>query len=459
MDAAVAAGFTAALTEPGLTSLGGGGFLLLRQPTGKEHLLDFFVNAPGKGLPAADLVPHFTPITIVFSGTEQVFHAGYGSVAVPAVLDGYLSAQHRFGRLSLIEVLKPARTLANDGVPLAPAQAQVVHLLHDILTLTGGARSVFAPQGRLPNVGDVLRNTAYARFLDELADSGATGWRDAPHTDELMSSMAANKGLLTPEDLASYAVVERTPLALTYRGVRVTTNPPPSFGGSIIAAALASLNGDDFAGDRSAGALDMVRAMRKATDQAKDDRRRRSSKGTTHISVVDGDGAFVSMTTSNGSCSGVMADGTGVQLNNVMGESDLHPDGFHASTPGARIGSMMAPMLLDLPDGSVVALGSGGSERIRSALLQSVVYLAAGDADLSRVIGAPRIHHDGTAIQVEPGLGTHALAALAEEARVNRWSGPDLYFGGVHAVRRSPNGAVAAAGDPRRDGVGLVVDL
>jgi gamma-glutamyltranspeptidase/glutathione hydrolase len=459
VDAAVAAGFAAALAEPGLTSLGGGGFLLLRQSTGEEHLLDFFVNAPGKGLPAADLVPHFTPITIVFSGTEQIFHAGYGSVAVPGVLDGYLSAQRRFGRLPLAEVLNPARTIAKNGVPLAPAQAKVVHLLHDILTLTDGARSVFAPEGRLPNVGDVLRNTAYAEFLDELSDSGATGWRDAPHTDELMSAMAINEGLLTPEDLASYAVVERTPLALTYRGVGVTTNPAPSFGGSIIGAALASLNEDDFAGDPSTGALHMVRAMRKATDQAKEDRRRGSSKGTTHISVVDGDGAFVSMTTSNGSCSGVMADGTGVQLNNVMGESDLHPDGFHATSPGTRIGSMMAPMLLDLPDGSVVALGSGGSERIRSALLQSVIRLSAGEVDLSRVIGAPRIHHDGTEIQVEPGLPTHTLGALAGEARVNVWSQPDLYFGGVHAVRRSPNGAVAACGDPRRDGVGLIVDL
>ena len=459
VDAAVAAGFAAALTEPGLTSLGGGGFLLLRHPSGQQQLLDFFVNAPGQGLPPAALAPHFTPVTIMFSGAEQVFHAGYGSVAVPGVLDGYLNAHLRFGRLSLAEVLAPAQSMAHDGAPLASSQSQVLNLLHDILTLTEEAREAFAPQGALPRFGEALRNERYARFLGELATGSSTGWRDAPHSDQIATDMAANRGLVTSADLASYRVVERTPLVVRYGGLTLTTNPSPSFGGSIIAEALHRLAADDFPTVPSTRTLHVVRALRSATERAKRSRKPHSSKGTTHISVVDGDGAFVSMTTSNGSCSGVMAHGTGVQLNNVMGEEDLHPEGFHVTAPGTRIGSMMAPMLLDLPDGSVVALGSGGSERIRSALLQVVLLLAAGDVDLPTIIDAPRIHHDGVAIQVEPGLSSHILAALAGEARVNPWAAPDLYFGGVHAVRRTPDGAVAAAGDARRDGVGLVIEL
>jgi len=203
----------------------------------------------------------------------------------------------------------------------------------------------------------------------------------------------------------------------------------------------------------------MVAALAHATGRAKEDRRAKSAKGTTHVSVVDGDGAFVSMTTSNGSCSGVMAEHTGVQLNNVMGEADLHPEGFHATAPGTRVGSMMAPMLLDLPDGRVVALGSGGSERIKSALLSVVLALTDGRTPLAEAVAAPRIHHDGTAIQVEPGLRAHTQAALAAEGPLNRWKAQDLYFGGVHAVARATDGRLEAVGDTRRDGVGLIVQL
>ena len=459
VDAAVGAGFAAAIAEPGLTSLGGGGFLLLRQPDGEQHLLDFFVNAPGRGLARAQLAPHFTPVTIAFSGTEQIFHAGYGSVAVPGALDGYLLAHRRFGRLPLADVLEPARAMAEDGTPLARVQGTVLQLLFDILTLTQEARDVFAPSGTLPAVGDLLRNEHFGQFLRQLGTTDTTGWRDAPGSEQLVASMTSHRGLVTSADLSSYEVVERTPLTMSFGGVRLTTNPAPSFGGSIISDALHTLMNDGFPQHPTTRSVQMVRALRDATERAKDSRRAQSAKGTTHLSVVDGDGAFVSMTTSNGSCSGVMAQGTGVQLNNVMGEADLHPDGFHATEPGTRIGSMMAPMLLDLPDGSVVALGSGGSERIRSALLQVIMNLAMDGNGLAGAIVAPRIHFDGVAIQVEPGLPAHTLAALAGELPVNSWSTPDLYFGGVHAVRRSADGVLTAMGDPRRDGVGLVVEL
>jgi gamma-glutamyltranspeptidase/glutathione hydrolase len=459
VDAAVAGGFAAALTEPGLTSLGGGGFMLLRQADGTEHLLDFFVDAPGRGLPEQRLAPHFTPITVVFSGAEQVFHAGYGSVGVPGVLDGYLHAHRRFGRLPLSDVLAPARRMAVEGVPLAPTQATVLDLLHDILTLTDEARAVFAPNGTLPVTGDALRNESYAHFLGELAPGRASGWRDAPHSQDLVDAMASHDGLVTREDLEAYRVIERAPLSITYRGVRITTNPAPSFGGSIVADALVNLGRAPYVSEPTTLAATMMRELHAATERGKRADRARSAKGTTHLSVVDGDGVVVSMTTSNGSCSGVVADHTGVQLNNMMGESDLHPDGFHLTEPGTRIGSMMAPMIVDLPDGRTVAMGSGGSERIRSALMRVVVSLAGGGIDLEQAVNAPRMHHDGSVIQVEPGLRTHTLAALADVAPVNQWSDRDLYFGGVHAVSRAADGTTTAVGDPRRDGAGRVVSL
>jgi gamma-glutamyltranspeptidase/glutathione hydrolase len=167
---------------------------------------------------------------------------------------------------------------------------------------------------------------------------------------------------------------------------------------------------------------------------------------------------IASMTTSNGSCSGVLVPGTGVQLNNMMGESDLHPDGFHAARPGTRVASMMAPSLLDLPDGSVVALGSGGSERIRSALVQTVVRLVHGDT-LAAAVRDPRFHFDGTAVQLEPDVSDAVEAETAAYAPVQRWSSTSVYFGGVNAVRRHADGLLEAVGDARRDGAGLVIDL
>ena len=180
-------------------------------------------------------------------------------------------------------------------------------------------------------------------------------------------------------------------------------------------------------------------------------------RGTTHVSVLDADGGMAAMTLSNGSCSGVFVPGTGIQLNNVMGEADLHPRGFHSTPAGTRIGSMMAPTLLRTGDGRRTALGSGGSERIRSALLCTLTALVDRAAALDDAVAAPRLHWDRRVLQVEPDLGDDVLAALRPGRTVHEWAARDLYFGGVHAVATGPDGAATAVGDARRSGVGLVV--
>jgi gamma-glutamyltranspeptidase/glutathione hydrolase len=181
--------------------------------------------------------------------------------------------------------------------------------------------------------------------------------------------------------------------------------------------------------------------------------------GTTHISVIDAEGTAVSMTTSNGSCSGVFVPGTGIQLNNLMGELDLHPEGLHALAPGTRIGSMTAPTVVRTSDGGVTALGTGGSERIRSTLTCVLGRLLDRGRSLEEAVRAPRMHWDGSRLQVEPGLPEQVLAAVSAAYPVNCWPRPDLYFGGVHAVQRAADGAVMALGDERRGGWAEVVDL
>lgn len=443
-DAAVAAGFASAVAEPGLTSLGGGGFLLARTADGRATVVDFFVDTPGRGRTARSLEPHFTPVTVSFAGADQVFHVGYGSVAVPGALAGYLHVHERLGRLPLSAVVAPAQRLAREGTELQPMQAAVVDLLADILTLTDEARAVFAPSGRLPRAGDRVANPRYADFLDEVAVGRVRGFADPVVAAALAAEMRSHGGLVGVADLEQYRVVERAPLVFDYRGVRILTNPPPSFGGGLVAHGLERLE----AGDPLAAALTAISDRDLIA-------RVRSVRGTTHVSVADAEGNVAAMTTSNGSCSGVMVPGTGVQLNNVMGERDLHPDGFHAAPPGERVGSMMAPTVVEWPDGGLTVLGSGGSERIRSALTQVLRHLVDDGASPQDAVDAPRLHWDGSAYQAEPGLPAQLLRGT-EGAPVNVWRDRDVFFGGVHVVGTGPDG-VRTAGDPRRGGATAVV--
>jgi len=466
-DAVVAAGFAGTVAEPALTSLAGGGFCLARTAAGEEVLVDFFVDTPGLGL-ASPPVPHFDEVVVNFEVATQAFHCGPGSIAVPGGLPGYLHVHRRFGRVDLGTVVAPALRLARDGVDLLPRQAGIVSLLERILLRTPEGRALFAPGGRLVAVGDRLRNPGLAEVLAELGRGGDVRFSGGPLAAALLAVTAAD-GLVTAGDLAAYRVVERDPLALHWQGRRVLTNPAPSFGGTLIAAALARLDGLDLGPDDPRGPAALVavaaevdrhrRAILAGADPVRPadpadpsilrPGRRGSARGTTHVSVWDGEGGAAAMTTSNGECSGDVIPGTGILTNNILGEDDLHPDGFHASPPGLRVASMMAPTVVVGPDGATeVVVGSGGSKRIRSAVTQVLVNVLVHGLDPRAAVEAPRAHWDVDHVEVEPGFGSGALDALAALGPVNRWPDRSVYFGGAHLVVPG----LGAAGDPRRDG-------
>jgi gamma-glutamyltranspeptidase / glutathione hydrolase len=463
-DAVIAAGFAAAVVEPCLSSLGGGGFLLARTAAGEQVVFDFFVDTPGRGLPDA-AVPLLTPVTLQFGAAEQVFHVGHGSVAVPGCLPGYLHAHARLGRLDLDAVVAPARRLADEGAPLGRHQTAVVHLLEPILTLTDEGRARFTPGGRPLEPDARVANPRLAAFLEDIGAGRAHGFGDPALAATIAADMAAGGGLLTAADLAAYEVVERSPLVVDYRRVRLLTNPPPSFGGRLIAQGLALLAEEPAAAFGSGAQLvrlaevfaEVMRHHTTVDASIAADTRPASVRGTTHVSICDDEGNLAAMTTSNGSCSGVMLADTGVMANNIMGEEDLQPhlrsreddQGAQHPEPGIRVGSMMAPSLLLDGDRPPVVFGSGGSERIRTAMTQVIVDLVDHGMALGDAVMAPRIHWDGRTVQVEPGFAPAATQHLARERPVNVWQVSDLYFGGVHAV--SPDGS--SAGDPRRGGV------
>ena len=457
-DAAVAAGFMASVAEPTLSSLAGGGFLLAVPAGGEPVVHDFFVDVPGLGVDAA--VTHGDPVTIRFQGAEQVFHVGPGSVAVPGCLAGYLHVHERHGRLPLAELVRPAARRAREGVVLGRGQADVVRLLEPIMTREPAGRARFVGRdGQSFRDDQLVINDELAAFLDGIADGRRTSFADPDLAEEVIAGLAAGGSCMSVTDLASYRVIEREPLQVQVGDATVLTNPAPSFGGALIATALAELAAlpEGARGRCGDGARLIALADTLATLTA----RHRRSRGTTHVSIRDAEGNIASMTTSNGSNSGVHLAGTGVMANNIMGEEDLHPGGAGGVLPGTRVGSMMAPTVLHRPGRATVVLGSGGSERIRSALTQVIAALVIDELPLREAVLAPRLHVDDAGVaQLEPGFATDSVAVLAARRRVNVWPTTDLYFGGVHAVDTDGD----HIGDPRRGGVsagpsGTVVGL
>ena len=284
--------------------------------------------------------------------------------------------------------------------------------------------------------------------------------------------VVGNGGLVGPGDLASYEAIERKPIHAPFRGAEVLTNPPPSSGGILIAYTLGLL---ERFGQQS-GPEQLVLAMEGANsrrdlafaeslyeegmevgflDQIGLDLAAADLLGsTTHISVLDAAGNCATVTCSNGSGSGVLVPGTGVILNNMLGEEDLNPAGFHAIAPGRRVPSMMAPTVV-LCDGEIVlALGSAGSNRIRSAILQTVVRAIEQGYPVEAAVEAPRLHFEQGIVQAEEGVDSAALDRLEQRGwEVARWPSLNLFFGGVQAVSRDPaTGRLSGGGDPRRGG-------
>ena len=472
VDAALGAMLTALVCEPLLTGLGAGGYMLVVGVGGAESapvVLDFFVEAPGRAaadaaaaddLPVADLVP----VDVSFGDAVQEFHVGAASVGVYGFPAGVCAAAQRFGTVPLAQLTAPAAALAREGVALGAVQAYVIEILAGIVTSTPEAAALFAPGGRLIRAGERLRQPELGDALERLGAEGAAPFYTGDIAAAIVAWLGGRGGLVGAADLAAYAVVDREPLRVRYRGREVLTNPPPSPGGLLLARALALL--DDAPSPPPVTAV--VAAMENVQDARTPEflaglsepgfARRFLSAGsrlgsTTHVSALDGDGGACSVTCSNGSASGVIVPGTGVHLNNMLGEADLNPEGFHRHPAGWRMPSMMSPtVLLTGGDGGrpELVVGSAGSNRIRSAVLQTIVRAVDEGLDARAAVQAPRVHYEDGVVYAEPGIDVDALERAGRTVR--RFRGPNLFFGGAQAAARRPGGAVSGGGDPRRGG-------
>jgi gamma-glutamyltranspeptidase/glutathione hydrolase len=393
-----------------------------------------------------------------------VFNVGAASCGAYGNPAGVCEAMARWGTMELAELAAPAAALARDGVALNEQQAYVFSLLTGILRSTPEAAAIFAPEGRVLREGERFRSPELGDAIELLGTEGAEPFYTGAIAEAVVEWLAPRGGLLTREDLADYAAVARAPVSARYRGRCVLANPPPSAGGVLIALALALL--DRRAGAGPPAALDVVEVMERVQDERTPefvagladegfaDGFLASRLGsTTHISVLDADGRACSVTCTNGEGSGVLVPGTGMHLNNMMGEEDLNPLGFHAYPPGRRLPSMMAPTVVLAPgDGGVeLVLGSAGSNRIRSAILQTIVGVVDHGLAAQAAVDAPRLHFEDGVVYAEPGIDVDALRAAGRD--VAPFRAPNLFFGGVQAVERDAvSGALSGAGDPRRGG-------
>jgi gamma-glutamyltranspeptidase / glutathione hydrolase len=315
------------------------------------------------------------------------------------------------------------------------------------------------PAGRPPRIGDTHRDPVLADALERLAAEGPAPFYTGDVAAAVCDWLAERGGLLTRADLAAYATVARDPVRVPYRGETVVTNPPPSAGGILLAYALALLDRGPAPPSVSA----IVDAMAAAQAERTPDflaglpdpgfLQRFSGRlgATTHISVADADGWACAVTCTNGEGCGELVPGTGIHLNNMMGEQDLSPFGFHAHPPGRRLPSMMAPTMVLGADGPRLVLGSAGSNRIRSAILQVVIGVLDRGMSVQEAIDAPRVHFEDDIAYVEPGLDTSGLES--DQRTLVRFSARNLFFGGAQAVERDPRtGILSGGGDPRRGG-------
>jgi gamma-glutamyltranspeptidase/glutathione hydrolase len=449
VDAAVAAGFASWVAESPLTGPGAGGFMLIHRASDRStRLLDFFVTVPGGGADPAAM----ETIDVDFSGnTRTPYLIGPASVAVPGVPAGLATAWKRFGSRPWAELIEPAIGLAHDGVEVTGAQDYLHRLLKSILCFQPAGEALYSlgvgDRFRIPELGDTLQT---------IADDGV----DSLYTGELARAITDTAPHISLKDLAGYRVIRRRAVTTPFRGYEFMSNPPPSSGGVLIAYGLRLL------ADR--GHFDapaVVDAMREQAAARRDGSFLRSlyrgglatrlmgpvdaPSNTTHISVVDEHGNAVAMTCSTGAGSGVFVPGTGIHLNNMLGESDLA--GLHK--PGERLTSMMAPSICFERGRPRLVVGSAGSARLRGAIMQIVVNVLAHQLGVKDAVERPRIHWEDGVVHAEGGADVRGLGST----ELTQWPKLNLFFGGANAVEIRPGGELAAAGDPRRGGDGVVV--
>jgi gamma-glutamyltranspeptidase/glutathione hydrolase len=431
------------------------------------------VEMPGRGLPESRFGQGVREVVTDYGG-GLTMHAGHGSVAIPGIVPSFAVATERFAQLSWSRLLAPAIAAARDGYPMSSAAARYLQYTADKLFDEDPEAHALVTRadGGLLDGGELTDNPMIAATLEQLAIDGPGLFTHGAVAEALVADMAEHGGLITARDLAAYEPVVRPAHSATVGDWHIATNPPPAVGGPMLAIMLGELARLDQW--TWADAIEIQRAVLGyrtsvhdfSEDLAADGQRLldsvgehglsalRGSASTAHVSAVDSAGNACAITMSSGYGAGMTIPGTGILLNNALGEFELNRRGLHATPSGTRLASNMAPTTARTADGRAMAIGSPGADRITTALMLVLGQSCLRGADLQEAIDDPRLHLrllDDGAFRVEyerdPGI---AAAVEASGLDSHEYPEPHMYFGGVGAAFHFPDGRVQAAGDVRR---------
>lgn len=471
VDAAIAAMMTTYVTEPGIVSALAGGFVNIWPVGGDPIVIDGNVEMPGRGLPRDRFGGGLREIELNYGGGITIY-AGSGSAATPGAFAAFEEGRSRFGRASMTDLMAPAIAVARDGFAIGVSGASYLEMAKDSLygfDPETRAQHIDAT-GHAPAPGSTVRNPDLALALEAVARQGFSSLYTGDLAIAIADQMEREGGLITRADLASYVARTRPASRARLGHWDVAMNPPPSIGGPVLTAMLRLMSGASTSAEHTI--LTQERVLRyRAThlDVAPDleaagrellatlDANRLeslpTSKDTAHVSVVDASGMACAITSSAGYSSGVTISGTGLVLNNSLGEPELNRLGLHALPPGTRLASNMAPTTARDDQGGVLAIGTPGADRITTALMQVLTRYATGGQTLQESVDAARLHvelqGDSFVVHYEPDPATEATITA------HGWTGMpheahDMYFGGVGAAQLTHDGRFLAAADPRR---------
>jgi gamma-glutamyltranspeptidase/glutathione hydrolase len=501
VDAAVAVGFALAVTYPRAGNLGGGGFMLIHLASGEDAAIDYRETAP-------QAITNTTFLDAQGNADPQKSRDSALAIGVPGTVAGLALAEQKYGsgKFTLADLIAPAIAMARDGIDFSDDKAESRPNENARLARWPSTAKIFLkPDGSPLGPGDRLVQNDLANTLEAIAKGGPHAFYFGPIAEKLAAAVQAAGGVMTVDDVNGYSAFERAPVRGSYRGYDIVSMPPPSSGGVELIEMLNILEGYDLAHDDEAQALFlMIEAMKRAyadralflgdpdaiavpvarliskdyaaTWRATIDPAQATpaneirpggtvqseGRNTTHFSVVDKSGNAVSNTyTLNFSYGvGLVADGTGILLNNELDDFSVKPDapnaygliGYEANAPGPgkRPVSSMTPTIV-LKDGKpFLVTGSPGGSRIITAVLQVVVDVIDRGMDIASAVSAPRLHNQWMPDQVfaEPGVSPDVVAALQARGDKVVATRP---FTSANSIMVTPEGFVGAA-DPRTRG-------
>jgi len=470
-DAAIGAVFVSMTSEFALTGPFGGGTCVGLEKGKSPFVYDFFVDCPKNINPNKE----FKGTHVNFGNTIQKFHIGRGSIAIPGNIVGLLEIHKNHGQLPLKNILKYAIDFAKSGVIISSYQAYILKLIKPILTFSHN--NLFYKNNSFIKSGDKFINSKFSDFLEIILEKGSDYFYNGEGLDKIINYLD-NVSCLAKEDFINYKVHKRKPLSLEFNKHIIHTNPAPSYGGTLIVFLLKLLKTIN----KDINTLDLIKSMN-LTSKARNDAcvnpheineiskvllKENFEKykklfyldnfdfcddldgfgSTTHVSIIDKNGNAASITTTNGEGCGSIIPEYGIMMNNMLGEVDLNPFGFHKWGVKRRLPTMISPIIITQDSTPKFVLGSGGSNRIRSANIQVILNLLTKNLNLKNSIEAPRLHLEGNTLFYEPGI----IIPKIKNLKLTSFDNKNLFFGGVNGVS-----ITEAVGDQRRGGYGIII--